>query len=84
MESALLKKIDQLVEAYKKNHKGEPPIYVILSAEEIKEAREAIRNINGYPDSFVITTYKDLKLAEHPQLLPGKPYVSNELPETGS
>jgi hypothetical protein len=84
MNNSLLTHIDQLLETYKKNHKGMNPLYIVLSPEEIKQVREDIRSKNNHPADYVITTYKDVKLSEHPSLLPGKMYVSNELPETGS
>jgi hypothetical protein len=84
MNNSILNQIDQLLEVYKKNHKGMNPLYIVLSPEEIKQVREHIRNKNNHPADYVITTYKDVKLSEHPSLLPGKMYVSNELPETGS
>lgn len=84
MKAAILNTIDRLIDEYRKNHKNAKPLYIVLSPEEIRQAREEIRLLNQHPDDYVITTYKDLKLAEHPALLRGNAYVSNELPETGS
>ena len=79
-----LKHIDRLIDDYKKNHKGMKPLYVVLSPDEIKQTREEIRAQENHPPDYIITEYRDLKLAEHPALLNDKAYVSNELPETGS
>jgi hypothetical protein len=79
-----LEHIDRLIEAYKKNHKGMNPLYIVLSPDEIKQARDDIRARENHPADYIITEYRDLKLAEHPALLNGQSYVSNELPETGS
>jgi hypothetical protein len=84
MENHLLQRIDTLIEKYKKDHKGEPPLYAILSADENKEVMRLIRESNNLPEDHIVTTYKGVKLAHHPQQTNGKIYVSNELPETGS
>lgn len=84
MENHLLEKIDNLIAAYKKNHKGEPPLYVIVSPEDHKELIPLIKAANNYTRDQIVTSYKDIKIAEHPNQVQGKIYVSNELPETGS
>jgi hypothetical protein len=84
MENHLLKIIDSLIDHYKEEHKGEPPLYIILSPDENKEVIQRIKNTNDFPDDLIVTSYKGIKLAQHPSLLNGKMYVSNELPETGS
>ena len=84
MSRQMLNKIDQLIEKYKKDHKGEAPLYIVLSPDESKAVMQQIKEDNNHPDNYVITTYKDIKIAEHPSLLNGNAYVSNELPETGS
>ena len=84
MENHLLEKIDSLIERYKKEHKGEPPLYIVVSSEENKKIISTIRTANNYPKNQIVTEYNGIKIAEHPQQIEGKIYVSNELPETGS
>lgn len=84
MENHLLEKIDSLIERYKKEHKGEPPLYIIVSSDENKKIINTIRSSNNYPKDQIVTEYNGIKIAEHPQQSDGKIYVSNELPETGS
>lgn len=84
MENGLLKKIDGLIEKFKAENKGETPLYIVLSSEENKEVMAEVKARNNYPSDFIVTSYKGIKLAEHPSLLKGNFYVSNELPETGS
>jgi len=84
MSNSLLKHIDQLLEIYKRNHKGITPLYIVLSPDEIKLARTQIKNENNHPADYVVTKYQDVNLFESPSLLPGNVYVTNELPETGS
>lgn len=84
METPLLQHIDSLIEKYRKNHKGEAPLYIVLSPDERKEVTEALKVRQNASEDTIITTYKDIKLTENPGLLKGNIYVGNELPETGS
>ena len=84
MEKHLLETIDSLVDRYKKEHQGEAPLYIILSSDENKEVMNSIRSQQGLPEQQIVTSYRGIKLAHHPQQVNGKIYVSNELPETGS
>jgi hypothetical protein len=84
MKSQLLEHIDAMIEKFKKEHKGETPLYVVVSTDENKELIEEIRKEKSYPPEMLVTTYRDIKIAQHPSLLNGKSYVTNELPETGS
>ena len=84
MENHLLERIDTLVDKYKKDHKGEAPLYIILSDDENKAVMKELKEIKKMPEEQIVTEYKGIKLALHPQQTNGKIYVSNELPETGS
>jgi hypothetical protein len=84
MEENLLSKIDSLIEKYKREHKGEPPLYLVSSSDESKEIVNSIKAANNFPADHIVTTYKGIKLTHHPGQVSGKMYVSNELPETGS
>jgi hypothetical protein len=84
MENHLLERIDKLIAKYRSDHKGETPLYIIVSPDENKKIMETVRATEGMGNDQIVTSYKDIKLAEHPQQVDGKIYVSNELPETGS
>ena len=84
MENHLLEKIESLVDQFRKEHNGESPLYIIVFPDENKEMMKLIKAANNYPDEQIVTSYKDIKIAEHPQQMNGEIYVSNELPETGS
>jgi hypothetical protein len=84
MKNHLLERIDKLIAKYKADHKGETPLYIIVSPDENKEIMKTVRAAEGLAGDQIVTTYKNIKLAEHPQQVDGKIYVSNELPETGS
>ena len=80
----MLDRIDTLIEKFKRDHKGEAPLYIILSGDENKRVMNAIKAAENLPEHQIVTTYRGVKLAEHPHQSDGEVYVSNELPETGS
>ncbi len=80
----LLARVDMLIEQYKEAHRGEAPLYLVVSPDESSAVREAIQKKEKAPDIAVISTYQGVRIAEHPAMLNGNMYVSNELPETGS
>jgi hypothetical protein len=84
MEHQLLNRIDDVIERYKREHKGEAPLYIVLSSDEHKQLLGTLRKKSATPEGELITSYKGIKLAHHPGRLSGDIYVSNELPETGS
>jgi hypothetical protein len=84
MERKLLKRVDELIEEYKKNHRSEPPFYIIMSPDDGDTLIEEVRRINKQPQDNIVTTYKDSKIVRNPAMLNGTFYVSSELPETGS
>jgi hypothetical protein len=84
MNYPLLNQIDKLISSFKENHHGEAPLYIVVSPDESKAVREELKQKENIKDGMIINTYRDIKIAEHPSLLDGKMYVSNELPETGS
>lgn len=84
MNTPLLKHIDNLIDQFKKDHRGEPPLYIVLSPDETKDVVDALKEKQKAPEDTIITTYRDIKIAESPALLRGNSYVSNDLPDTGS
>lgn len=84
MSTTLLPHVDQLIDNFKKENRNQAPLYIVMSPEESKALVEEIRVMKNHPQDYIITSYKDIKIAANPSLLNGKWYVSNELPETGS
>jgi hypothetical protein len=84
MNTLLLPEIDTLLDNFKKENRNQAPLYIVLSPEESRALVEEIRAVKKYPKDYIITSYKDVKIAANPSLLNGKRYVSNDLPETGS
>ena len=80
----LTSQIDQAIEDYKAQHGGDNPLYCIMSAEEADELASLLRHQYGENDNILITSYQDIKIIRDSLREPGKYFLSNELPETGS
>lgn len=83
MESTVTANIDQAIEDYKAMHRGENPLYCIMSMEEADQLAEALKRRDGATD-LIITSYQDIKLIRNEFMDRGEYFLSNELPETGS
>jgi hypothetical protein len=84
MNTTILPKVDQLIDHFKRENRNQAPLYIVMSPEESKALVEEIRVMKNHPEDYIITSYKDVKIAANPSLLNGNRYVSNDLPETGS
>lgn len=83
MEAAITSGIDREIEKYKSQHRGTKPLYCIMSADEADELADFLRKEKG-DDDLIITSYRDIKIIRNSLMEPGKYFLSNELPETGS
>ena len=84
METVITSSIDREIEKYKTQHGGSKPLYCIMSAEEADELAAFVRKENGNGDDMIVTSYRDIKIIRNSLMEPGKYFLSNELPETGS
>jgi hypothetical protein len=84
MTQNLIKRVEDLITRYKKEHRGEAPSYIILSPEDGDALTEEVKGLYKQEKKDMITSYKDSKIIKNIALNNGAFYVSSELPETGS
>ena len=84
MEYILLPKIDKQIENYQHDHKGEMPLYIMISSDESKRLMEEVKHIEGHSSDITVTTFKGIKIMPNDLLKQGEIRLSNELPETSS
>lgn len=84
MENALLSKIDGRIKSYQNEHRGELPLYIIVSPDESQQLMEEVRKHEGHPEDVTVTTFKGMKIMPSEILKAGEVRLSNELPETSS
>lgn len=84
MNTTITSNIDRAIEQYRSVHRGNDPLYCIMSAEEADELTDALRHESGDDQSVIITSYQDIKIIRNNFMERGEYYLGNELPETGS
>jgi hypothetical protein len=84
MANQILTKVDNEIRKYKAEHRGEEPLYILISPHEADRLLDEVRNAGGYDDETVVTTYKESKIIKHDSLTKGEIRLTNDLPDTGS
>lgn len=79
MDHPVLSKIEDKISRYQQEHRGERPLYIIMSDDEADKLINEIRKEDGYGDHIVITEYKGSKIVKHLALKSGELQLSNEL-----
>lgn len=80
----ILQQVDQRIVQYKTDHRGDKPLYIIVSPHEADDLLSAIRKKEGFDEETLLTEYNGSKIVKHDMLKKGDLLLSNELPETGS
>ena len=80
----ILPKIDDTLRKYKDDHRGDTPLYIIVSPEEADRLMAEVREVNGYDADVLVTTYQGSKIIKHDSLTKGDLQLTNELPDTSS
>jgi hypothetical protein len=80
MREGILAKVDEQISQYKANHKGEDPLYILVSSHEEEALLEAVKKQAGAKSDHVVTSYKESKILRYEALQKGQLLVTNELP----
>jgi hypothetical protein len=80
MRAGILTKVDEQITQYKANHKGEDPLYILVSSYEEAALLEAVKKEAGAKPDHVVTRYKESKILRYEALQKGQLLVTNELP----
>jgi hypothetical protein len=80
MNHRVLPKVEEEIRKYKTDHKGEMPLYIIVSPHEADDLLEEVKAATGYDAETLVTTYQGSKIIKHDSLNKGDLRLSNELP----
>jgi hypothetical protein len=80
MREGILEKVDQQIDQYKAKHKGENPLYILVSTYEEQALLDAVKKEAGVKSDHVVTSYKESKIFRYEALQQGQLLVTNELP----
>lgn len=84
METGILERVQKEIEQYGKDHRGERPLFILISPYEADALMDEVRQNSGYDADTLVTTYKDCKIVKYDSLHKGELLLTNELPETSS
>lgn len=80
MNSAILSKVQDNLKKYEKDHKGEKPLYILVSPHEADDLMSAVKTHEGYKQDVLVTEFKGSKIVKYDALKEGDMRLTNELP----
>ncbi len=84
MTERILDRVDQRLNAYADEHRGQRPLYIIISPDDADELLKAVKIKKGYEQQIVDTAYRGSKIVPYDGLKRGELELSDELPSVGS
>jgi hypothetical protein len=61
----VLTKVDDHIQRYKTDHRGEMPLYILVSPHEADNLLAEVRQAGGYDSHVLVTSYKGSKIVKH-------------------
>lgn len=80
MSSAILSKVEENLKKYQVDHKGDKPLYILVSPYEAEALFSAIKTEQGFKDDVLVTEFKGSKVVKYDALKQGDMRLTNELP----
>jgi hypothetical protein len=80
MSSAILTKVEENLKKYETDHKGEKPLYILVSPYEADALFSAVKSEQGFKDDVLVTEFKGSKIVKYDALKQGDMRLTNELP----
>ena len=78
--NSILAKVEENLKKYQYDHKGEKPLYILVSPHEADELFSAVRTDQGYKEDVLVTEFKGSKIVKYDALKKGDMRLTNELP----
>lgn len=82
MNASLLSRVNDRVEQFKSDHRGEKPLYILVSPYEADKLIEEVKEAAGYSKDTLVTEYNGSKIIKYDALKKGDMQLTDELPET--
>lgn len=80
MNSSILSKVEENLKKYQNDHRGEKPLYILVSPHEADELFDAVKSDQGFKDDVLVTEFKGSKIVKYDALKKGDMRLTNELP----
>lgn len=81
MKNRLLPSVNDHIREYQESHRGEKPLYIIVSPYEAEALIDEVRKAEGHGPDVLVTEYQGSKIVKHDALKKGDFQLSNELPD---
>ena len=78
--NSILSKVEENLKKYQNDHKGERPLYILVSPHEADELLDAVKSDQGYKEDVLVTEFKGSKIVKYDALKKGDMRLTNELP----
>ena len=76
----LISKVEENLKKYQNEHKGEKPLYILVSPHEADDLFNAVKSAQGYKEDVLVTDFKGSKIVKYDALKQGDMRLTNELP----
>lgn len=80
MNSSILSKVQDNLKKYQTEHKGEKPLYILVSPHEADDLLSAVKSKEGFEDDVLVTEFQGSKIVKYDALKEGDMRFTNELP----
>lgn len=80
MSSAILSKVEDNLKKYQTEHKGEKPLYILVSPYEADTLLSEVKAELGFKEDVLVTEFKGSKIVKYDALKQGDMRFTNELP----
>jgi hypothetical protein len=80
MSSAILSKVEEGLKKYQRDHKGEKPLYILVSPHEADDLYSAVKSELGFKQDVLVTEFQGSKIVKYDALKEGDLRLTNELP----
>lgn len=81
MASNIIGLVDSKVEQFQKDHRGQKPLYILVSSDEEDQLLKEVKKAGGYEEDMLVTEYKGSKIIKYDALKKGDIQLSDELPQ---
>jgi hypothetical protein len=81
MTTKILSRVNDQVERFKSEHRGEKPLYILVSPYEADQLLQEVKQAAGYSKDTLVTEYNGSKIVKYDALKKGDMQLTDELPE---
>jgi hypothetical protein len=78
--NSILAKVEDSLKKYQTEHKGEKPLYILVSPHEADALLSEVKTELGFKQDVLVTEFKGSKIVKYDALKQGDMRFTNELP----